>query len=697
MTSVRAFAAILGTVLMLAMPRLGPAQELRDVVADPDKLVEEALRAALLGQDTRLDRLVWECEVFERHNARPAPHSATLRENVAALAAARRRPLARARDMRALLDDRPADSEFDAFVQLIERTEPRDRLRIARDARRYEAWRQRVNAVTNAAAGLLTLQLFPLLQPPLDLLDYALVKRYYLSPEERREWHTARLVLATEGLSQAERANAASGLETATARRMATARLQARRNAEEAVRNGRLLDADWWYRREMLLAGSPRPLHDAHKEVIEARGIDVGRARQALVVRDGASVLGDPAQHAACRALLQALLLDPAAPTTLNQIQAFRARFPASPLVPATRVAEAAHARLLGNDPLARATLEDLAQQGDSSWSTRAGLYATRPDFHPRVAFDEARAVIAARYRDYILAGVNPRRHERHLSAEDARLIESDWIQSARSLFVFDILGRSITLVLLPSETFPREELFDALRAAPADFLQSPEGRDERRRVAHALRRMKRHEEAGRLFAGLGDADQARRQFERAARALVREADAAQDPRQRRELARRVLNAYPDTSAARRARLLERTATTELETILTLTPRELAAFPDLWRDGGLKLPGILFDGNRSNSEIDRDGLRLRVGGRVSFVDRNTGDEVVLAVDEAVIGRVVSEAFPRRRARAMAEELDKPRERKRIPVMVEGGAFPGFDAAPGLVPLEPDWRQRRLYE
>jgi hypothetical protein len=696
-TALHALAALLATMLMLAMPRPGVAQDLRDVAADPDKLVEEALRAALLGEDARLDRLVWECEVFERHNARPAPYAAPLSENIAALAAARRRPLARARDMRALLDDRPADSEFDAFVQLIERTEPRDRLRIARDARRYEAWRQRVNAATNAAAGLLTLQLFPLLQPPLDLLDYALVKRYYLSPEERREWYAARLVLATEGLSQADRAGASRGLETATARRMATSRLQARRNAEEAARNGRLLDADWWYRREMLLAGSPRPMHDAHKLVIEERGRALEQSRRALIVRDGESVLGDPAQLAACRSLLQALLLDPAAPTTLNELQDFRARFPASPLVPATRVAEAAHARMVGNEDLARVTLEDLARQGDSPWSTRAGLYATRPDFQPRVAFDEARAVIAARYRAYILAGVNPRRHERHLSAEDARLIESDWIQSARSLFVFDVLGRSITLLLLPSETFPREELVDALRTAPPSFLESPEGRAERRRVAHALRRLKRHEESGRLFAALGDADQARRQFERAARALVREADAAQDPRQRRELARRVLHAYPDTSAARRARVLERTATTELETILTLTPRELAAFPDLWRDGGLNLPGILFDGRRGNSEIDRDGLRLRVGGRVSFVDRNTGEEFVLAVDEAVIARVVAEAFPRRRARAMAEELDKPRERKRIPVMVEGGAFPGFDAAPGLVPLEPDWRQRRLYE
>ncbi|MDK2973107.1 MAG: hypothetical protein PWP23_2862 [Candidatus Sumerlaeota bacterium] len=695
----RLHAMLVGAALFLGtgLAAQDDADSYREIVASPDRLTEEALRAAFLGDDERLQRLVWETEIFERHNVRQGEDFKTLRENVAALAAARQRPLPTASQVDAPLEDKYYDAELDAMVRLVEKTEPRDKLRTARDARRYDNWRRRVNSVTNAVTGVFSLQFFPLLQVPLDVLDYALNGRHYLSPEERRELYAARVVLETPGLDDAEKEKARETVAAWTGKRRATAMLQARRNAQEAERANRLEAANWWYEREMLLAQATEPFRDEHRAIRNTLREQAALRARLLTVADGEDFLREPAHFAAYGELLRDLLLDFESVETVTAVQDYRVAMPLSPVIAETRIIEAARERALGNDKLAEMNLNQAAREESAVWKQRAHDYAARADFNPAAAFDEAHAAITRRGWSYVLAGRDPRRSERHLSAEEARQIESGWIQGARSLWLFDIIGRAITFPLQPSTAFPREELFAAYRTAPREFLATPEGRAETRSTAAALRRSQRYEEAARLYEKLNDTGRAAAMREKAARALLRESDAEPEPLDRLEALQRLLNAYPGTRSAEKAREQLEQARANMQVIANLTPREMDIYPELWRHQGLNLSATIRDGKKSNGEVDRTGLRLMTGGRIAYTDRQTGEEIVLPVDEETVERVARELLPRRRIRMIDEKLDEPRERKRIPVAIEGGAFPGFGISPGLVPLDPDPAERRLYE
>jgi hypothetical protein len=84
-------------------------------------------------------------------------------------------------------------------------------------------------------------------------------------------------------------------------------------------------------------------------------------------------------------------------------------------------------------------------------------------------------------------------------------------------------------------------------------------------------------------------------------------------------------------------------------------------------------------------------------GRVVRPAPGGSGEAVARLDEPAMAALGLHLFGRERAGGLREALDAPRSRKRIPVAIEGGAFPGFDVMPGLVALEPNERERRLYE
>jgi hypothetical protein len=657
-----------------------------------DKLAQDALRASLLGDSERVALLArMRGREEELHGVRKGRG---LSENVAALAAATARPLLDGPETRALVEGFRPDRETRNIARLLARIEPRERFREARADRRYEQRRRVYNSLLTAATGVLQLQFFSLLQPPLDAAEHLLVGRRYLSPEQRRELYRAREV---EALPPGRRDPAAIAVGGAwPPRRLALARLQARRNAARATSQGRLETAEWWHQRESVLAAGRAgslPRHPDLQDAIVDRERD---RRAAVVVTAGESALREPAHFARYGELLRAFVADSASPRVPELVQAFRIDFPLSEALDEVALAEALHARDSGQVRLARVNFEYLAR-GTSAWSRKAARYLGRADFTPSVAFREAEAAIARRKREFLLFGRNPAQLGRTLSPEQARALEAGWITTARSLFVIDVVGRLIALPLLPASFFPRDELFTAAATAYPSYLETDEGRAWLRRTAGAYTAAKRHADAASLFDRLGDPAAAAESRERAAAALERDADALPGWPERAEAYRRIASAYPRYTGFDRVRGKQEHAERRLGLQAVLSRAELEAYPHLWREGGLFLSPVLFDGVRENGELAEGGVTLLAPDRIAYRDLAVSRPIEIAVEPGTNDYVLQLLAPIRRSSAVGEELSRAPARKRIPLAIEGSALPGLDLAPGLVPLDLDPKEKRLYQ
>ena len=679
-------------LLLLALCAATNAQirDIGEAVTSEDGVTQAALRAALMGDADRVTTLA---QLRERHE-KEHPQAAKLSENVAALAAAAHRPLMTRDEAKSILRDFDSDAEVETVLRLLVRQEPRERFYQARSDRRYETGRRLFNSATNAISGILTLQFFRLIQPPLEGIEYLLFGRQYLTPEQRKELWAARAVTENPLL----RKKPFAAIETAgdwAPRRRQLAALQARKNAERARNQGRLRTAFWWYEREMLLKGRREPFREEQSEVIVELIKRQNLRNQAVSVADGDRSLREPAHFQAYSELLRAFVADPASESIPREIDRFLAGFPLSDAAGGARAAEAAHYSQAGQRGIARVSLEYLARNGEGPWTARAAQYAVRSDFDSEVAFKHAAEAIADRRYDYILYGADPAILTGSLSPEQSRAVEARWIRAARSLFVFDMISRTITLPLLPA--FPKDELFEAAETAPPEFYETDSGRKWLARVAKAYAGRHRYGQAAETWERLGETGKALDMRHKAARDLEREAGRTPSAQRQAILYTRILDGYP--AYGRRGRVQRKLAQARerMTLLVTISPKELRAWPQLWRGQGLFLDPRMLDGKKGNGEIASPGVDLLAGGRMAYRDAQTGERLAVPLEPGAMERTLRWLYPLRHSRAVAEKLDEPLPRKRIPIGIEGSALPGIDVAPVLIPLDPDQRERRLYE
>ena len=660
--------------------------------ADADEAVARALRAALLGDANGLDELAAEHALVKR-GSKDAPR---LAENIAALGAATRRPAPDHDAARAIVHAHGKDFETRAFLELAKASSPADRFRSARASRRYENLRRVVNSMTNAVAGVLTLQFFALLQPPLDLVQHLSVDQKVLNPEQRRQLFEARRALdASPGA--ALRREAEQTIASLGPARVELAALQARRNAERSAARGLPRASDWWSRREMLLLGRMEPFRPGHIEVLQAlsrRGLE---ANEAMSVLPGEDLLKTTAQFAAYGRLVSQFVRDPSADFTLELARRFQAQHPLSPAADDARFLEVVHAHKRDLPDLTRVSLRFIARRDKaSSWATRSEAYLQRVEFNPEHALQEAAAAVARRRLDFVLTGADPRPAQRHLTPEAARQQTAGWITAARSAFVLDILGRAVACPLLAPSLFSREEVFEAIETTPERFLGSVDGERWLRRAARDYAAQKRLDDAARCLRRAGDERAARRMEARHVRQQVKLLGATGDPARRLAELERLAEEFPATSEQPRLDAAIAQATRELDVLMVLTPQQARALLRQWGDNAL-LPASLFDGDRSNGEASRDGASILEGDRLAYTDKSTGAWVEIELPEGGGLALAEQSLPVRRTAAVRDFLARPDERKRIPLALEGGVAPGFDIAPALVPLDVDRRERRLYE
>lgn len=677
-------------LLLCAMPAMAPAREPAELVRSPDAMTRESIRLAIEGDSEALLEIARARREYERELARAGTRIVTLGENVAVLSAAVRRPLPGRDEAKESLRGFSSDGETRVFAEMQERHELRERYRSARASRRYESLRRGVQTLVNAFGGIVQLQIFPLVQVPLDGIEYLTTGRHHLSPEQRRELHLARLLAAHPDV---EAPRGADSLETSWGpRRVETVALQARRNAEIAAEQGRLAIADWWYVRELMVRGTPQPFRKQHTAVRRALA-DAARERaRAVSVAPGGDEQGDLYAE-----LLLAFLLDPAGERTLALSQQLRLERPGSPVAGEAMMVEALHDRARGRQALARLQFARVVNGAGGDWAARMARYLRRPAFGPELAFADARATVNRRKWDYVLSGADPTIQTRHLTAEEARLQEAVWITRARSLFVFDVLSRAFVFPFLQSATFPRHETLDTAKQVSPDYFDTEQGRKDLAVVAQAYRAEERYIDAAGAYERLGRDSAARKMREREAARLARVARDTAHPVERIRLYERILNGYPEYRRRAEVERLLEVARLDRDTFATIERKELRRNPAWWGEQGLGLEPELLDGNKRNGEIDADGLRLMAGNRVAWRDRADGRMVVREVEPDAVDRVVTQLYPRRRVGVLGEELARPGEILSIPFQVEGSAGPGFDVTPGLVPLNPDERERRLYQ
>jgi len=682
-------------VLLLAGTSNAPAQGVP--VRENDSATSAttlALRASIMGDPGRGRFLAIEQRITESID----PRVPVLSESMAMLASVTAKPAPRLAGFREDLDTFPKSGLRVQMDRLLRRAEPRQIYLEARSDRKFERTRRIYNSIITPFTGLLTGQFLNLLILPAEGIEQAFVGGRYLTPEERRELYAARRAATAAEATDAAVARAQATLRTKPGRRDALARLQARENGKRDWKEGRLGAADWWFRREMMLANASqdRPIRSTHVEVIDGiKSREAARIDSTLVV-DGESGISVQAEYYAYSDLLRAFLLSPASARTIEEATSFRKAYPNSIAVPTidALIASIAHS---GRDwKRAAGWLRAAANSpSESPWGERSRALLRDARFAPGVVLANAVDRDDHLFWKFVVSAEEPLPRTQSLDPETARLREASWIRAIRSVFVFDMISRYIATPFM--KPFPHEELFDAAGRVPDGFHDTEEGADWMRRVASAKARRKRHIEAAADYRRIGDESMALAMESRAARELDRRAKKEPDARTRAALYQRIVNAFPRYPEIRRVQRELARADREARGFLRIDRAALVAYPSLLDREALDLPTTLVDGSAANGEINKDGVHLLRGGGLLYEDRASKELVELPRTPEATRNAAEAAYPMLRRGFAHEEATRPLPRKRIPLALEGGAFPGFDIAPGLVPLEPDPALRRLYE
>lgn len=670
---------------ILLLPALLLAQPIAE---DPG--VRDALRAALVGDAARGQMLAHVRLAEER--ATKVPKASRLAENMAVLAESSRRPIEPIIDWKAHLRGFPRDASTKAADRLVRRTEPRQRFEEARSDRRYERLRSAYNGIAIPIAAAVQGQFFPLVTLPFRAVENLVVGRRFLTPEQRKELTAAaraREAFPTDA-KLAERTDKIAGKWPAKRRNLSA--LQASTNAAKALRHDEIFSAAFWLSRQQaaqdkpVAGGSAAKLQQQLAALADARRAGTSAAREAAP---------DAAEKAEGAALVRGLLLaDKAAfDAAVRRLSLTSA---GSPLEDDMIAARAAMARQSGDLTLTGATLRGLAHAlPKSPWGGRAAGVLAMPEYSPAAELQRAQDRIAERRRGYLVAGMPPQLAMRALTPEEARQTRQSWIDRAQALFLTDMLARALFMPFLPA--FPRPELPDAAARVEPEWFETKQGRRWLARVAEAQRVEKRHEDAARNWERLGNTKKADSARQRAAKLIERQAEDAPRAEQAVVFYERLLNAYPQYRKRARVEKALADRRAEAESLVTVTRDELKDWPELRATDALGISETLLDGRKSNGEIAREGILVLRREAWSYTDRATGERREVTLDAAHRDRALELVEPLRRTAAVRKEIGKPLPRKRIPLAVEAGALPGFDVAPGLVPLEPDIEERELYQ
>jgi hypothetical protein len=430
-------------------------------------------------------------------------------------------------------------------------------------------------------------------------------------------------------------------------------------------------------------------------KVQQLRMENVQRQKGTAEVLDGDPLFRSEEEQQDFAALVAPFLVDRNRDLFLERAAAFESTYYDSVLRDHIDAARAASAQRAGERDLANVYLDALQKNNFfTPWDFRADALEQHGDFHPEMPLREAEAKIDRRWREYVFEGEPPELALRSYTPEEARLRRRGWVERARALFITDTIARVLFLPFV--DPFPKPELPDAAARVDQDFLDSREGRPWLRMVAEAMKDEKRFDDAAGVYERLGDSGAAANAERRAAKHLEKQADKADRPAVAVEKYEQILASYPDYNrTARVERKLEESRIAE-ESITAITKEELRQWPELLDAAELPLPRTMLDGSKANGELAKEGISILRRDAVSY-EEIPGGRVEQPIAAENKTRLLQLLEPRRRLERVDEELAKPLPRKRVPLSVEAGMFPGFDVMPGLVPLDPNLQERKLYE
>lgn len=663
-----------------------------------DQATQQALQFSLLGETVPLDKVAKEREATEKNLKKNGKKPLILSDNIALLAGATQ-PVVRSKKVtKNVLQSFKEDGETEQLFSLVEQVNPRERYARARNNRQYESARRQVNSFTGALISVLTLQFFGLVQPPLDFAEWYTVNRKTLNPEQRREVAEARIFLDSKPpKTERLKPKAESVVEKYPTRRIRTSTLQAERNGRRELKRGEIYNAIWWFDREMLLRNEKVPTRKNHVELLEQLKREAEGRERSLTFESDTEDQYTGTDIQIYSALLEGALLNVSDEELRARISGFSANYlqTDSKLEQEFLVLQAAAKEQAQQPLMSRIVLEFTAEKKTGFWAERSSLYLKREDFNPALALAAAKADYLRRVKRYLIYAESPEGYNRHLNADDARELESGWIRTIRSIFVIDAIGRAIVLPFLPGSTFSREPWLDVWgRMSDAD-LQSPDGLQWREHTLKAFRKMKRWESASTLATEMGEEKKSQKYTKK----WIKD-----------ELAR-IDTRTPNVRLALIEELLARVESPEVKELVEEARKDEAARQNVlavverkyvkqnredWKLSLLNLPPQWSDGKKANGEIGSEGLYLLENDKVRFKNKADQEWLTFDVTPGSVLSAVRLIYPRKRAEEIEQFLNQPLEKKRIPIQVEGSAFPGVNVMPGLVPLDPSQSIRRFY-
>lgn len=651
-----------------------------------DIFTERALQAAALGRADILGQLAKEIRGEETAARKAKRAHPVLSDQVRGLAlTASAPPLPGARDYRRAIAGSKTDESSRAIPELLKRIEPESRLAEARRAHRYATIQQPFNTLAATGMGVIQGQLFAVV----DMLVGAVesVFRYpYPTPTEREVLRAQRDLLAESEIAP-RGPDLERRVEAGMERRRRLAILQAIENADFALERENYHRALWWLDRARRLDPKDTSL-DARMAAAAAQANRItSEEEHSLTVVAGEDRMVDLNERVLYAALVRAFIEDGGGEEAARLRNHFLAVYPASVATDAVRWTEIAALRLQSRPEAARIVCEWLGRRhGNSPAGQKALVFARSPLHSAPAAFQTAQKTQRVEWWNYLVFGETPRRAETSVFAEEARTRRGNWLRYLRPLFVTDMLNRLLTLPFgWPLDHAPTLDAVGSWTPPPPDDT----GAQARARArAEALRKDRRHAEAARAFRELNPPDHRAADVcdEKAARKRFDEAMTLQQPEQRAQALRRLLNAYPHSRIAEKAAVELEDAERRSTLILIVSPKELRARPELWAEDALALSPTLLDGNTGNGEVAREGIELHLGNRIVYQDAGTGERVEVDMNPDGFARTLRRLGPLRRTEKLADEQSKPGRLPRIPLQIEGTALPGIEGYPGLAPL-----------
>lgn len=652
-----------------------------------DARVQQAVRASLLGNATEVRSLARDQRADEKNGV----SSEKISENIAVLAATTARPLPTLDNAKSILSGFRTDQSTRNLDRLLRRVEPRQRFIEARKDARYESLRRIFNGILSPLSSAARGQFFALISLPFEAAEQLVTGNKFLSPEQRKELAEAKNVNAQKisgGLPASPRTVASEW----NPKRRALSALEGKQNGEKFQKEGVLQTADFWFQQEMKARGWKAPRNPGHEKLLaQAKRLE-GEQRVSVAIVDGDSLIAHGGAEKDYATVLREFIADPQSAAFQSAAKQFSVSHEFNRAAPDVIAAKAAAS---DDPPTQHLLLQQVASETSGRWSVRAAAILRRPENDPAPALAAAKQKLDARKRNFVISGADPETAERSYTAEEARLRRGSWVSRARGLFVTDSLSR---LLFLPfTDPAPRPELLDAAAKANPNWYDGAEGRKWLRTVARAQAVEKRYEDAAQSYRRLGDPSRASAMRQKAAKLLETIGDRAADDRTAATAYERLLNAYPDYKKMARVKESLALARVRRDAVATITVEEFRAWPELRRIDGFAVPDALVDGKKGNGEVTKDGVAIMKYDAISYADKTTGRRSEQPLTAPAKEEILRLLIPRRRSSIVSTEIAKPLPRKRIPASVEAGAFPGFDAAPALVPLTPNPRERELYQ